>query len=117
MCVSFSQNVPLMGSLDLGGASAEIAFQYQPHGTPQSEYEVTVELFGKQHNLYARSYLCYGQNEAKWRLLAHLIHVRRRERGGEKAGREERRKGERRRRRGRKGGGEEEEEEEEEERR
>jgi hypothetical protein len=32
-------------------------------------------LVGKEENLYARSYLCYGHNEALGRFLAHLYHL------------------------------------------
>jgi Golgi nucleoside diphosphatase len=62
----------LTGTLDLGGASVEIAFQH-PSAEP-SEYQASVTLFETNHSLYARSYLCYGLNEARFRLLAHLIN-------------------------------------------
>ena len=59
-----------MGSLDLGGASTQIAFQVfdQPPGHKPSE-----KLFSQQYNLFARSYLCYGVNEARGRFLASLV--------------------------------------------
>ena len=59
-----------VGSLDLGGASTQIAFQVfdQSPGYRPSE-----KLFSQQYNLFARSYLCYGVNEARGRFLAHLI--------------------------------------------
>ena len=62
-----------MGSLDLGGASTQIAFL---HSGDQEQYQTHVKLYDRVHSLYARSYLCYGQNEANLRLLAHLINVR-----------------------------------------
>lgn len=68
------QDTPVIGALDLGGASTQITF---PHSTVQhSEYESTVNLFDEKHTLYARSYLCYGQDQARLRFLAHLINVR-----------------------------------------
>jgi len=60
------------GSLDLGGASAEIAF-VPGHGNVDQEYVSKEVLFSKEHDLYARSYLCYGHNEARSRFLAHLV--------------------------------------------
>ena len=63
-----------MGSLDLGGASAEIAFQAVPSESPH--YLTNVTIYDRSYTLYARSYLCYGLNEARLRFLAHLIHVR-----------------------------------------
>lgn len=65
-------DIPVIGALDLGGASTQITF---PHSTVQhSEYESTVNLFDEKHTLYARSYLCYGQDQARLRFLAHLIN-------------------------------------------
>jgi len=60
------------GSLDLGGASAEIAF-VPGHGNVDQQYMSKEVLFKKEHDLYARSYLCYGHNEARSRFLAHLV--------------------------------------------
>lgn len=68
---------PTNGSLDLGGASVEIAFE--PHSETihhPAEYMSQEKLFGKTYNLYARSYLCYGHNEAQSRFLASLVQVR-----------------------------------------
>ena len=90
LLISF-QNGPFSGSLDLGGASTEIAFQYSPHVGPHDDYVASVELFKKRHQVYARSYLCYGLNEARWRLLAHLIYVGKRRDGDRKGGREKER--------------------------
>ena len=65
-----------MGSLDLGGASAEIAF-LDSTSDPRSHtpYHTNVSLYDRSYTLYARSYLCYGLNEAYRRFLAHLINV------------------------------------------
>ena len=61
-----------IGSLDLGGASTQIAFQVfdQP-----PEHRLSEKLFNQQYNLFARSYLCYGVNEARGRFLAYLVKV------------------------------------------
>ena len=62
------------GSLDLGGASAEIAFVPR-HANVDQQYVSKEVLFNKEHDLYARSYLCYGHNEARSRFLAHLVQT------------------------------------------
>ena len=59
-----------MGALDLGGASTQIAFQVFDGSSGQ---ESSQQLFGRKYNLYARSYLCYGVNEAYGRFLASLV--------------------------------------------
>ena len=58
-----------VGSLDLGGASAEIAFEVPFNSSTTTASE---KLFNREYHLYARSYLCYGQTEAHARFLAHL---------------------------------------------
>ena len=60
----------LIGALDMGGASTEISFAASAKDN-QSHY-VRELLMGKKEDLYARSYLCYGYNEALSRFLAHL---------------------------------------------
>ena len=67
---------PTSGSLDLGGASVEIAFELHNQTIHQPEYVSSEELFDITYNLYARSYLCYGHNEASSRFLASLVQVR-----------------------------------------
>lgn len=68
---------PTNGSLDLGGASVEIAFETHSETIRHpAEYMSREKLFGKAYNLYARSYLCYGHNEAQSRFLASLVQVR-----------------------------------------
>ena len=63
------------GSLDMGGASMEIAFLPADGLAIQPEFLSKEVLFGHSYNLYARSYLCYGQREAHSRLLAALVDV------------------------------------------
>ena len=60
-----------MGSLDLGGASSQIAFQVFDDS---SGYKSSEMLFNQKYNLFARSYLCYGINEAHRRFLASLVN-------------------------------------------
>ncbi len=62
-----------IGALDLGGASTQIAFE--TNETVPSQFFKNESLFGVNYNLYARSYLCYGENQAYSRFLAHLINV------------------------------------------
>ena len=61
------------GALDMGGASMQIAFQ---QSSPPVNHSFTAELFGQNFNLYSRSYLCFGVNEAFRRTLAYLTKVR-----------------------------------------
>lgn len=35
----------------------------------------TVSIFGETYDVYARSYLCYGINEASRRILAYAVKV------------------------------------------
>ncbi|XP_026781866.2 ectonucleoside triphosphate diphosphohydrolase 3 [Pangasianodon hypophthalmus] len=59
-----------VGSLDLGGASTQIAFTAPPdaRGTDL----IKVSLYGYEYNVYTHSFLCYGKNEAEKRVLAEL---------------------------------------------
>ncbi|XP_029307883.1 ectonucleoside triphosphate diphosphohydrolase 3 isoform X2 [Cottoperca gobio] len=59
------------GSMDLGGASTQIAFEAQDNLTgPDYMY---VKLYGYSYNVYTHSYLCYGKNEADKRVLDKII--------------------------------------------
>ncbi|XP_019946784.1 ectonucleoside triphosphate diphosphohydrolase 3 [Paralichthys olivaceus] len=60
-----------VGSLDLGGASTQIAFAVQddlngPNYMP-------VKLYGYPYNVYTHSFLCYGKNEADKRVLDKIV--------------------------------------------
>ncbi|CAM1317943.1 ENTPD1 (predicted) [Pycnogonum litorale] len=57
------------GSLDLGGASTQIAYETRS----LSRYNSFVQLFKKNHTVYTRSYLCYGMKQIRLRHLASLI--------------------------------------------
>ncbi|MBN3299947.1 ectonucleoside triphosphate diphosphohydrolase 3 [Amia ocellicauda] len=68
-----------IGSLDLGGASTQIAFAPAPPETPSSPGEDfspvrynRVMLYGYAYEVYTHSYTCYGKNEAEKQVLATL---------------------------------------------
>eukprot|EP00731_Ephydatia_muelleri_P027296 Em0019g169a len=66
------------GVLDMGGASLQIASEYNngvapPGGDNCSTFSVV--LFGQKYSLYACSYLCYGRDRAESRLLDYLINI------------------------------------------
>ncbi|PAA81568.1 hypothetical protein BOX15_Mlig026231g1 [Macrostomum lignano] len=66
------------GSLDLGGASTQIAFVPAGNFTPADSVSskthiVPLSLYGKVYNVYAYSFLCYGKAEAENRMLASVI--------------------------------------------
>ncbi|XP_047218121.1 ectonucleoside triphosphate diphosphohydrolase 3 isoform X2 [Girardinichthys multiradiatus] len=60
-----------VGSMDLGGASTQIAFQVQEQG--QGPDYMLVKLYGYPYTVYTHSFLCYGKNEADKRVLDKLI--------------------------------------------
>ncbi|XP_067094167.1 ectonucleoside triphosphate diphosphohydrolase 3 [Osmerus mordax] len=59
------------GSMDLGGASTQIAFAVPEDLTGQDYLPVT--LYGYDYNIYTHSFLCYGKNEAEKRVQAALV--------------------------------------------
>ncbi|XP_056331309.1 ectonucleoside triphosphate diphosphohydrolase 3 [Danio aesculapii] len=59
-----------VGSLDLGGASTQIAFATSDDA--KGEDIIKVSLYGYEYNIYTHSFLCYGKNEAEKRVLAKL---------------------------------------------
>lgn len=63
-----------VGSMDLGGASTQIAFAVQDEQTG-SEY-MHIKLYGYTYNVYTHSYLCYGKNEAEKMILDAVVQVR-----------------------------------------
>ncbi|KAM9723174.1 ectonucleoside triphosphate diphosphohydrolase 3 [Menidia menidia] len=60
-----------VGSMDLGGASTQIAFAVQELGNG-SDY-MRVKLYGYPYNVYTHSFLCYGKNEAEKRVLDKVV--------------------------------------------
>lgn len=62
-----------VGSMDLGGASTQIAFAVQDEQTG-SDY-MHIKLYGYPYNVYTHSYLCYGKNEAEKMILDVVVQV------------------------------------------
>ncbi|XP_062848292.1 ectonucleoside triphosphate diphosphohydrolase 3 [Trichomycterus rosablanca] len=60
-----------VGSLDLGGASTQIAFMAPDDARGQDL--IRVSLYGYEYNVYTHSFLCYGKNEAEKKVLADLV--------------------------------------------
>lgn len=64
-----------VGSLDLGGASTQIAFVPSPVPTTLEKTAdmFPLKLFGGQYDVYSHSFLCYGKNEAERRVMGAAI--------------------------------------------
>ncbi|XP_071401750.1 ectonucleoside triphosphate diphosphohydrolase 3 [Centroberyx affinis] len=60
-----------VGSMDLGGASTQIAFAV-PDDTRGSDY-MPVKLYGYHYNIYTHSFLCYGKNEVERKILDKIV--------------------------------------------
>nr|XP_033496318.1 ectonucleoside triphosphate diphosphohydrolase 3 [Epinephelus lanceolatus] len=60
-----------VGSMDLGGASTQIAFAV-PDELKGPDY-MHVKLYGYPYNVYTHSFLCYGKNEAEKRVLDKIV--------------------------------------------
>ena len=60
-----------VGMLDMGGASAQIAFL--TNNTKTGKNDVNIKVFGNNHTVHTYSNLCYGMNEAEARYQMHLI--------------------------------------------
>jgi apyrase len=60
---TLSESKTSTGALDLGGASTQITFEPLSASILASVYPLNLGA-GMQHNLYAHSYLYYGNNEA-----------------------------------------------------
>ena len=72
-----------VGSLDLGGASTQIAYRpeanhfkvKQRSPTPELPELVNITLYSHNLSVYTQSLLCFGVNEMRRRLLANLAKV------------------------------------------
>lgn len=62
-----------VGSLDLGGASTQIAFTTTDDASGEGLTKVT--LYGYEYTVYTHSFLCFGKNEAEKTVLAKLVQV------------------------------------------
>ncbi|XP_015804642.2 ectonucleoside triphosphate diphosphohydrolase 3 [Nothobranchius furzeri] len=65
------QGAKTVGSMDLGGASTQIAFQVQERGNGPDYLQV--KLYGYPYTVYTHSFLCYGKNEADKRILDKIV--------------------------------------------
>lgn len=62
-----------VGSMDLGGASTQIAFAIEEDH--KGDDYLLVKLYGYSYNVYTHSFLCYGKNEAEKTLLDKVLRV------------------------------------------
>ncbi|XP_019750641.1 ectonucleoside triphosphate diphosphohydrolase 3 isoform X2 [Hippocampus comes] len=65
------QTSKTVGSMDLGGASTQIAFAVDEE-LNGPDY-MHIKLYGYPYNVYTHSFLCYGKNEAEKRVLDKVI--------------------------------------------
>lgn len=65
---------PTVGSMDLGGASTQIAFAIE--GDYKGDDYLHIKLYGYSYTVYTHSFLCYGKNEAEKTLLDKVLRVR-----------------------------------------
>ncbi|XP_023263248.1 ectonucleoside triphosphate diphosphohydrolase 3 isoform X1 [Seriola lalandi dorsalis] len=60
-----------VGSMDLGGASTQIAFVVDDD--LRGPNYMHIKLYGYPYNVYTHSFLCYGKNEAEKRILDKIV--------------------------------------------
>ncbi|XP_026225671.1 ectonucleoside triphosphate diphosphohydrolase 3 [Anabas testudineus] len=60
-----------VGSMDLGGASTQIAFAVQDD-LMGPDY-MHIKLYGYPYNVYTHSFLCYGKNEAEKMVMDKIV--------------------------------------------
>lgn len=54
---------PLVGAMDIGGASVQIVFPISNESTIDNKDKVTIDLYGRHYPVFAHSFLGLGQNE------------------------------------------------------
>lgn len=54
---------PLVGTLDIGGASVQITLPIVDPGQVHEKDKISINLYGREHSLFAHSFLGLGQNE------------------------------------------------------
>ncbi|XP_023217279.1 ectonucleoside triphosphate diphosphohydrolase 2-like isoform X1 [Centruroides sculpturatus] len=62
-----------VGTLDLGGASTQIAYEVKDRKEIENDTVTTLTLYGNKHDIFSESYLCFGVNEAIRRYHAALV--------------------------------------------
>lgn len=65
---NFQNNSPTLGSIDMGGASTQIAFETQDNTRPDDT--LSFKLNGKVYSVFAKSFLGLGQDKARDAILA-----------------------------------------------
>ncbi len=61
---TFQQHLPLLGSVDVGGASAEIAFVTDDEEVNPADI-VNITIQNQTYHVFAKSYLGLGQDQAR----------------------------------------------------
>ena len=83
---------PPLGALEVGGASAQVSFEFASSGQhpPGGEGRVVkVEVGGESYSVYTHSYLGLGQDEVR-RIYNHELHSHELRQGGGEEEEEER---------------------------
>jgi hypothetical protein len=67
-----NSNQPTQGTIDIGGASAQIAYEVTNTENTNVTY-TTINLFGQKHTLYLNSLLHAGQDEARNKINSEFV--------------------------------------------
>lgn len=67
------KKVSTLGTLDLGGASTQIAYEIEDRKEFDNDTIITLTLYGNKYDIFSKSYLCFGINEAIRRYYAILV--------------------------------------------
>jgi hypothetical protein len=65
---NFQKHTPTLGSIDMGGASTEIAFATEATSKPKDL--ITVKIDGQTYRVFAKSFLGLGQDQAREKMNA-----------------------------------------------
>ena len=71
---SSSRSEQTTGSLDMGGASSQIAFQCSDGQSCENNTALNYDLFDESYKVFSSSMMCYGIEEAMRRYLAWLVY-------------------------------------------
>lgn len=64
-----STNTQSIGVMDMGGASVQIVFPIAPNQAIDDKSQVKISVYGKEYNLFIRSFLGLGQTEMSHQFL------------------------------------------------